>query len=309
MKHRSDQKGQVLAYSAISMLAFFSLAAVAVDAGRHILVGRETQAVADAMALAGATALARGGTRTDAYQAAIDIAARDRVDGTAPRVTMNDVQVGNWDARLDPRFSSGRSPANAVQTTPKFTINNIFGLWSPTSQVGRVAVAAFAPAPSLPIALCNQPWSSGLTITFKVSNGMSAGNTAAWAIYDPTLTQFPNLSVMVNYLPQTCNGGGMLPPEEVIGSSLLLGNGVGSLFNTACKTSPTGLRQCLPGNTYLLPITSAPCFGPLTGQYAVVGFVTAQIDSVDCDADVITGHAVPDCSTTISACPVPALVR
>ena len=53
MKHRSDQKGQVLAYSAISMLAFFSLAAVAVDAGRHILVGRETQAVADAMALAG----------------------------------------------------------------------------------------------------------------------------------------------------------------------------------------------------------------------------------------------------------------
>src|SRR5881227_202138 len=119
MKHRSDQKGQVLAYSAISMLAFFSLAAVAVDAGRHILVGRDTQAVADAMAL----------------------------DGTAPRVTMNDVQVGNWDARLDPRFSSGRSPANAVQTTPKFTINNIFGLWSPTSQVGRVAVAAFAPAP------------------------------------------------------------------------------------------------------------------------------------------------------------------
>ena len=75
MKHRSDQKGQVLAYSAISMLAFFSLAAVAVDAGRHILVGRETQAVADAMALAGATALARGGTPTDAYQAAIDIAA------------------------------------------------------------------------------------------------------------------------------------------------------------------------------------------------------------------------------------------
>src|SRR5439155_12623131 len=45
------------------------------------------------------------------------------------------------------------------------------------------------------------------------------------------------------------------------------------------------------------------------GQYAVVGFVTAQIDSVDCDAYVITGHAVPDCSTTISACPVPGLVR
>jgi len=309
MKHRSDQKGQVLAYFAIGMLAFFSLAAVAVDAGRHILVGRETQAVADAMALAGATALARGGTPTDADQAAIDVAARDRVDGTAPRVTMNDVQVGNWDARLDPRFSSGRSPANAVQTTPKFTINNIFGLWSPTSQVGRVAVAAFAPAPPLPIALCNQPWSSGLTITFKVSNGTSAGNTAAWAIYDPTLTQFPNMSVMMNYLPQICGGGGMLPPGEVIGSSLLLGNGVGSLFNTACKTSPTGLRQCLPGNTYLLPITSAPCFGPLTGQHAVVGFVTAQIDSVDCDADVITGHAVPNCSTTISACPVPGLVR
>jgi len=309
MKHRSDQKGQVLAYSAICMLAFFSLAAVAVDAGRHILVGRETQAVADAMALAGATVLARGGTPTDAYQAAIDVAARDRVDGTAPKVTMSNVQVGNWDPAKTPPFDPGRLPINAAQTTPQFTINNIFGLWSRTSQVGRLAVAAFAPAPPLPIALCNQPWSSGLTITFKVSNGTSVGNTAGWAIYDPTSMQFPNMSVMMNYMPQACGGGGMLPPQEVIGSSLLLGNGVGSLFNTACKTSPTGLRQCLPGNTYLLPITSAPCFGPLTGQYAVVGFVTAQIDSVDCDADVITGHAVPDCSTTISACPVPALVR
>ena len=60
MKDRTNQRGQAFIYTGILSLVFFSLAAVAVDLGRHAFVGREAQAVADATALAGATALARG---------------------------------------------------------------------------------------------------------------------------------------------------------------------------------------------------------------------------------------------------------
>src|SRR2546428_9248376 len=61
MKDRTNQRGQALVYTGIISLVLFSVAALAVDVGRHVFVRREAQVVADATALAGATALARGG--------------------------------------------------------------------------------------------------------------------------------------------------------------------------------------------------------------------------------------------------------
>jgi len=40
-RNRADQRGQVLAYSALTSLVFFGFAALAVDVGRHIFTGRE----------------------------------------------------------------------------------------------------------------------------------------------------------------------------------------------------------------------------------------------------------------------------
>src|SRR5438034_9491696 len=122
MKNRTNQRGQVLVYFGIFSLAIFALAAVAVDAGRHVFVRREEQAVADATALAGATALARGG---DAVAAATQFAPQDTVDGQDAYLNASDVRVGRWDNSTS-TFTPGGSPSNAVRTTPSFTIRNIF---------------------------------------------------------------------------------------------------------------------------------------------------------------------------------------
>src|SRR3989442_10692520 len=107
-KDRTNQRGQALVYFGIFGLVFFSLAAVAVDVGRHVFVGREAQAVADATALAGTTALARGG---DATVAATSFAPENTVDGHAASIGSSDVQVGNWDGGT---FTLGGWPSNAV---------------------------------------------------------------------------------------------------------------------------------------------------------------------------------------------------
>jgi Flp pilus assembly protein TadG len=319
-RDRTSQRGQVLAYSGICFLTFFSLAAVAVDIGRHVFVGREVQVVADAQALAGATALARtnGDITSSAYQDAVkSFAQRNAVEG-ATTSTVTPVP-GHWSTSGG--FAAG-SPYNAVQSTASFTIGNIFAMFSRSSTISRTAVAAFTPAPTLPIALCNGSWYSGLTFTFRVSNQSDTAKTAtaAWAMYDPGNSTFnnANMNVLPRYLPAAC-GGTMTPPQEVIGGTLLLGNGVGPLFNSSCSTSPTGLGQCLPGKTYTVPITNLACGGPMNQQQTIVGFVTVRIDSVGCDnsspvcgasgGPCLVGHVITDCSTDWTACPEARLVR
>src|SRR2546425_3848494 len=85
MKDRTNQRGQVLVYFGIFGLVFFSLAAVAVDVGRHVFVGREVQAAADATALVGATTLARGWDAGDAITKATTFGSENTVDGHPAR--------------------------------------------------------------------------------------------------------------------------------------------------------------------------------------------------------------------------------
>src|SRR2546422_5603861 len=92
-KDRTNQRGQALVYFGIFGLVFFSLAALAVDVGWQVFVGREAQVVADATALAGATALGRGG---DATMAATSFASQDTVGGPAASPVSSDGQGGNW---------------------------------------------------------------------------------------------------------------------------------------------------------------------------------------------------------------------
>jgi hypothetical protein len=98
----------------------------------------------------------------------------------------------------------------------------------------------------------------------------------------------------------------LTPPQEIIGTILYLGNGTGPLFSA---NSCPQLQQCLTGHTFLFPITDVQCYGALNQQHAIIGFATAQIDSVDCSDNIIYGHAVGDCSTNTAACPSAGLVK
>jgi len=314
MKDRTNQRGQVLVYFGIFGLVFFSLAAVAVDVGRHVFVGREVQAAADATALVGATTLARGWDAGTAITKATTFGSENTVDGH-PAAT-GEVQVGNWDGST---FTLGGSPLNAVSTAPSVTVDNIFGLWTQTSTIQRKAVAAFQGAPQLPLVLCDNTASGGWVagITLRLSD--SGVNTAAWAVFDPQVTTFPGMSVVTSTLPIGCDAGqGWVPPPQTVGASIALGNG--QLPQSLCGNLQPPCS--ITGKTYIFPVVDIPCCGPnnqpcpLNNQHKIIGFVTAMIDGVHCDsadplARSIVAHVVSDCATTHSAtlCPSAALVR
>ena len=323
MKNRTNQRGQVLVYFGIFSLAIFALAAVAVDAGRHVFVGREAQAVADATALAGATALARGG---DAVSGATSFAPQNSVDGRAATIGSGDVQVGSWSGST---FAVGGLSPNAVKTTPSFTINNIFGLWSPTSTIYREAIAAFQAAPPLPIVLCGtdpntggpKDWNavSSVTIKFTTSNGGTDANTAAWAAYsNPQLTaQSQGFGPAVQgYLPPSCGGPtpSWVPTPQTVGQSIPISNG--SMTNLCHGLLPPSVGgSCnIEGQTFLFPIVDAICYQPLNGSPKITGFVPIKIDALprDCTSGwALTGHVVDSCATAPSAttCPSAGLVK
>ena len=323
MKNRTNQRGQVLVYFGIFSLAIFALGAVAVDAGRHVFVGREAQAVADATALAGATALARGG---DAVSGATSFAPQDSVDGRAATIGSGDVQVGSWSGST---FAVGGLSPNAVKTTPSFTINNIFGLWSPTSTTHREAIAAFQAAPPLPIVLCGtdpntggpKDWNavSSVTIKFSTSNGGTDANTAAWAAYsNPQLTaQSQGFGPAVQgYLPPSCGGPtpSWVPTPQTVGQSIPISNG--SMTNLCHGLLPPSVGgSCnIEGQTFLFPIVDAICYQPLNGSPKITGFVPIKIDTLPTDCTSgwsLTGHVVDSCATAPSAttCPSAGLVK
>ena len=113
--NRTKQRGQALAFFGVGILVFFGLAALAVDVGRQVFIGREAQAAADSAALAGVGALARGGGDTEAVLAAQSVALQNSVNNTPAVVATADIVVGNWDGS---RFDPAATPHNAVQATP-----------------------------------------------------------------------------------------------------------------------------------------------------------------------------------------------
>jgi len=110
-------------YVAIVLVAVMAIASLAVDLGRAQCAKTELHRAAYAAARYGATGIDDGTAITKAIAAAAD----NLVDGT-PLVLDNnlpgnpkDVEVGNFDPTLTPRFSATRTPANAVRVTARRT--------------------------------------------------------------------------------------------------------------------------------------------------------------------------------------------
>ena len=282
MKDRTNQRGQQLAYFGIFALVLFALAALAIDAARLFFVAREAQTVADAAALAGAVALARpGGDDALAVLAAQGVALQNSVDNTLATVIAADIVVGRWSGSA---FTTD-TPHNAVKTTPGFTINNIFALWSPTSNTRREAIAAFETigqgAPGLPIVLgscftCDPGSCSNapINLAFSTSNGTTTnGDNAAWAVYDAN----NGTSHVGNYVPTACGGGGSTNPTESAGSNINMTNGVAVSLCSGFQSS-----NCI-GQLYLVPVVQTPCGGVLNQSSPIIGFATIRITAANCN--------------------------
>src|SRR3954452_20409003 len=123
LRRRLAPSGVTVVYVGIALVAVIAIASLAVDLGRAQCAKTELHRAAYAASRYGATGIDDGTAITKAIAAAAD----NLVDGT-PLVLNNnlpgnpkDVEVGNFDATLTPRFSTTRKPANAVRVTARRT--------------------------------------------------------------------------------------------------------------------------------------------------------------------------------------------
>src|SRR5262249_7089121 len=144
---RHGERGFALAAFALSMTAFFALAAVAIDIGRLAHTANEVQNVADAAATAGATNLMNGGTASGARADAQAVVAQNMVAGSTASIQTSDLQVGQYDPTTNV-FTNGATPPNAVKATPSATVQNLFAGFFGSSYlnttVSKTATAGFS---------------------------------------------------------------------------------------------------------------------------------------------------------------------
>jgi hypothetical protein len=120
-KSQNRYRGVVAIYTIVIMTALCMFISLAVDYGRAQLVKTELRRAADASARAAAAYIysdLNAGTA-----AAIDIASRNKADGTAvDLVAVQDIQFGNWDVKSKNfTLSSSSSAINAVRVIARRT--------------------------------------------------------------------------------------------------------------------------------------------------------------------------------------------
>jgi Flp pilus assembly protein TadG len=295
--HNGEQGFALVAF-ALSMTAFFALAAVAIDIGRIAHTANEVQNVADAAATAGATNLMNGGTASGARADAQAVVAQNMVAGSTASIQTSDLQVGQYDPTTNV-FTNGATPPNAVKATPSTTVQNLFAGFFGSSYmnttVSKSATAGFSgigqAAPTLPLVIRDCEWQS---ISACVNSSclpppltlQPDGSNSCWS----SLTT-PNAAkgTVEQYFPSVCHGT-QTPPTISVADSVNLTNGtVNQLVNDVADCLAAGM------NTFVVPIVA--CSSNCNQSAAVTGFATVQLSSVNQPAHTFTiNWAVSDIS-------------
>src|SRR3989441_12437601 len=94
---RKSRRGQATVLLALWMTgAFFALMVVGIDVGHLGTSATEVQTVADIAASAGARNLLKGGSANTAKSDAVNVVAKNKVDGQLFTMTTADVHVGTY---------------------------------------------------------------------------------------------------------------------------------------------------------------------------------------------------------------------
>ncbi len=109
------RRGLAIIYLMVVVTVLAGFISFAVDYGRVQLVKTELLAAADAAAPYAARGIENGTYLSKAIDAANDNSA----DGSPVVLTAADVRLGNWDETLVPKFSTARTPTNAVEITAR----------------------------------------------------------------------------------------------------------------------------------------------------------------------------------------------
>jgi Flp pilus assembly protein TadG len=115
--------GAVLWYSIALMMAMCVFGSLAVDYGRTQVVKTELMRAADSAARAAVAEVPAN--IPNARKVAIDFAALNTADGSAVKITSDDIVFGTWDIKtkkFTPLAGSDQKNANAVQVTARRTV-------------------------------------------------------------------------------------------------------------------------------------------------------------------------------------------
>jgi Flp pilus assembly protein TadG len=120
-----SRAGIAMIYAVIAMIALCAFVSLAVDLGKVQLAKTELMRAADAAARTAATELAKGSNLTTIQNAAVNIAAANKCDGTAIALsTSTDIEFGTWDAdtgSFTTLAASSYTSANAIRITARRT--------------------------------------------------------------------------------------------------------------------------------------------------------------------------------------------
>lgn len=142
------RRGVALVLVLVTLSIFFVMAAFSMNVAYMQLVRTELRAATDAAARAGTEALARLDSQAAAVQAAINVAAANKINGEPLNLTAADIQLGA--ASVSPSgqwtFQPGASPISAVRVNAdKVTPLILPGVTGVSSfSPSRTATAAFA---------------------------------------------------------------------------------------------------------------------------------------------------------------------
>ena len=272
----TNERGAILAFAAIAMVAFLSFAVVGVDLARVAFTATEAQTAADAAATAGVNALIRDG---DVVAQAQSVALQNTIDGLPASLAADAIELGHYEFATH-SFIAGLTPHNAVRATAQTTISNFVAavLGNPSTVVTKAAIAAAggvgADHPVLPIVV-------GECHFDDFQDSMSCADL-------PSLRQVPNTSqnsgwtslsanpasttAVRDYLPNSCGGLGLPSPMLRTGDYI---NVTGGQNATVLKVIDDCVRQ--GKRAYVIPVV--PC-GQYNQAMRVQGFATIHIDSV-----------------------------
>ena len=278
---RKQERGVVAVGFALSMVAFFALAAVVLDGGRLAHTANQVQNLADIAATAGAKALLEGKATSVIRGQAQGVVAQNFVDGAGATIDSSAIELGQYDVRSG-SFTNGATPPNAVRATPSATVQNlfvgIFGSSFASSTVTKRATAGVSgvgsAAPTLPLAIgdCNFPsvnsCFSDPSCLPSLSQAPSTTDNSGWTSF---LTPNTSTGTISQYLPAAC-GGSQAPPVISVGTSVNLNNGQVNVLKNIQDCVNQGIKQ------FVIPIVS--CSGNFNQSSVVTGFATIVVDSV-----------------------------
>ncbi|HTG82401.1 MAG TPA: Tad domain-containing protein, partial [Geobacteraceae bacterium] len=209
LRKKLNNKGIAVVYLAILMIVLVGFVGLAVDIGYMYVAKGQLQNAADAAALAGAALLdsSNSTTQTAGRNEAAKLALANTATGVPVTIANdysnmlsniatdggNDITVGNWDPTQTPKYSTARTPVNALQVRARRTVSanssaqrmvDVFFAKAFGWQKMAAAASAIANANRFATGLVLCQNSCGLSGTFYLNDNSQIDTSTAWTVFD-----------------------------------------------------------------------------------------------------------------------------